>query len=63
MVEAILVIPFPLVARGPPTACIWFWPVQSFGLAFGCVHARHHQGDVVVGLTLDVLPFLMTYDG
>ena len=28
--------------------------IQNFGLVFGCLHARDHQGNVVAGCTLDV---------
>ena len=28
--------------------------IQNFGLVFGCLHTRDHQGNVVAGCTLDV---------
>ena len=30
--------------------------VESFGLMFGCLHARDNKGIVVVGFGLDFLP-------
>ena len=56
VVEAILVILFPLVAHGRPQLVRQF--TQSLGMVISCLHALENQLNVVVGLTFAFLSCL-----
>ena len=58
MVEAILVILFPLVAHMVAHSSCLLPVAHSLGLVIGCLHAWDNQGNAVVGFTFEVSPIL-----
>ena len=62
MVESHLVVLFPLEDHGEPQL-VSASDHQSLGLAIGACTSGNNHGNLVVGFTLDALPFLTGYDG